>query len=131
MVSFSHRDQGTEEKEWAASGLAALAELPLEPHELSAMRFVLLAAHPDDETLGAGGLLALLHSLGADVEVLLCTAGEGSHPDSATMTPKQLVSFTPKQLASFTPKQVASFTPKQIANFTPKQIAVIAPKTIF
>jgi LmbE family N-acetylglucosaminyl deacetylase/SAM-dependent methyltransferase len=90
VVTFSHRDQGTDEKDWAASGLAALAELPLAPQELSAMRFVVLAAHPDDETLGAGGLLALLHSLGADVEVLLCTAGEGSHPGSATMTPEQL-----------------------------------------
>jgi LmbE family N-acetylglucosaminyl deacetylase/SAM-dependent methyltransferase len=90
MVSFSHTDQGTDEKDWAASGLAAQAELPLALQELSAMRFVVLAAHPDDETLGAGGLLALLHSLGADVEVLLCTAGESSHPDSATMTPEQL-----------------------------------------
>lgn len=90
MVSFSHTDQGTDEARWAASRLGTLAELPLDHQELSAMRFVVLAAHPDDETLGAGGLLALLHSLGADVEVLLCTAGEGSHPDSATMTPEQL-----------------------------------------
>jgi LmbE family N-acetylglucosaminyl deacetylase len=54
------------------------------------MRFVVLAAHPDDETLGAGGLLAQLHSLGSDVDVLLCTAGEGSHPDSETVSPAHL-----------------------------------------
>lgn len=90
MVSFSHLDQGTDEADWVAGGLDTLAELPLDHQELAAMRFVVLAAHPDDETLGAGGLLALLHSLGAAVEVLLCTAGEGSHPESATTTPGQL-----------------------------------------
>ena len=89
-MTFSHTDQGTDEARWEASGLPAMAELPLGQQELAAMRFVVLAAHPDDETLGAGGMLALLHSLGADVEVLLCTAGEGSHPDSATITPEQL-----------------------------------------
>ncbi|QOD03876.1 bifunctional PIG-L family deacetylase/class I SAM-dependent methyltransferase [Pseudarthrobacter sp. BIM B-2242] len=100
MVSFSHTDPGTDEEDWAASGLAALAELPLAPQELGAMRFVVLAAHPDDETLGAGGLLALLHSLGADVEVLLCTAGEGSHPNSATMTPGRLAAVRLDEFAA-------------------------------
>jgi LmbE family N-acetylglucosaminyl deacetylase len=100
VVTFSHTDPGTDEDDWAASGLAALAELPLEPQELRAMRFVVLAAHPDDETLGAGGLLALLHSLGADVEVLLCTAGEGSHPDSVTMAPEQLAAVRREEFAA-------------------------------
>jgi LmbE family N-acetylglucosaminyl deacetylase/SAM-dependent methyltransferase len=100
VVTFSHTDQGTEEKDWAASGLAALQELPLAPQELSGMRFVVLAAHPDDESLGAGGLLALLHSVGADVEVLLCTAGEGSHPDSATTTPEQLKAVRMEEFAA-------------------------------
>jgi LmbE family N-acetylglucosaminyl deacetylase/SAM-dependent methyltransferase len=90
VVTFTHSDRGTDEQDWAASGLPALAELPLGSQELGAMSFVVLAAHPDDETLGAGGLLSLLHSLGADVDVLLCTAGEGSHPDSTTVTPEQL-----------------------------------------
>ena len=100
MVSFSHTDQGTDERDWAASGLAALAELPLSPQELSGMRFVVLAAHPDDETLGAGGLLALLHSLDADVEVLLCTAGEGSHPDSASTAPERLAAVRMQEFAT-------------------------------
>lgn len=100
MVTFSHTDRGTDEKAWASSGLAAQAELPLSLQELSAMRFVVLAAHPDDETLGAGGLLALLHSVGADVEVLLCTAGEGSHPGSATMTPEQLAAVRIDEFAA-------------------------------
>ncbi|MGR0160167.1 PIG-L family deacetylase [Paenarthrobacter nitroguajacolicus] len=90
MVAFSHTDTGTAEAEWAASGVAALPELPLDQAELSASAFVVLAAHPDDETLGAGGFLAKLHSAGAAVEILLCTAGEASHPDSQTTTPEQL-----------------------------------------
>ncbi|WP_255769904.1 PIG-L family deacetylase [Pseudarthrobacter sulfonivorans] len=100
MVNFSHTDPGTDEKDWAASGLPALAELPLGPRELSSMRFVVLAAHPDDETLGAGGLLSLLHSLGADVDVLLCTAGERSHPDSTTTTPEQLAAVRTEEFGS-------------------------------
>ena len=89
-MTFSHTDEGTDEAAWAASGLPAIAGLPLGREELAGLRFVLLSAHPDDETLGAGGLLAQLHSLGADVEVLLCTAGEGSHPDSETVSPDTL-----------------------------------------
>jgi LmbE family N-acetylglucosaminyl deacetylase/2-polyprenyl-3-methyl-5-hydroxy-6-metoxy-1,4-benzoquinol methylase len=98
MVTFSHTDTGTSEDEWAASGLAALPELPLDAGELRAMTFVVLAAHPDDETLGAGGFLATLHSAGATVEVLLCTAGEASHPDSKTTTPEHLAAV---RLAEF------------------------------
>jgi LmbE family N-acetylglucosaminyl deacetylase len=90
MVTFSHTDKGTGAAAWGAAGLGAAPELPLDAAELAGMRFVVLAAHPDDETLGAGGLMASLAALGAQVEVVLCTAGEGSHPDSPTTTPDQL-----------------------------------------
>lgn len=92
MVSFTHQDAGTSEADWAASGVATLPELPLDDGELAAAAFIVLAAHPDDESLGAGGLMARLHALGADVRVLLCTAGEASHPDSPSTTPDQLAS---------------------------------------
>ncbi|MCB5272788.1 1D-myo-inositol 2-acetamido-2-deoxy-alpha-D-glucopyranoside deacetylase [Arthrobacter sp. SO5] len=90
MVSFTHRDAGTGEDGWAASGLPVLPELPLDAGELAAAAFIVLAAHPDDESLGAGGLLARLRASGAEVTVLLCTAGEASHPDSPTTTPDRL-----------------------------------------
>jgi len=90
VVSFTHQDAGTSEDAWAASGLAALPELPLDAGELAGQAFIVLAAHPDDESLGAGGLIARLRPLGARVMVLLCTAGEASHPDSPTTTPEQL-----------------------------------------
>ncbi|MFJ4210415.1 PIG-L family deacetylase [Paenarthrobacter sp. NPDC089675] len=90
MVTFSHTDAGTPEAAWSSSGVRVLPELPLGDDELSAMTFVVLAAHPDDESLGAGGLLAKLHAAGASIRLLLCTAGEASHPDSTTTTAEQL-----------------------------------------
>ncbi|MGC7152787.1 PIG-L family deacetylase [Paenarthrobacter ureafaciens] len=90
MVTFTHNDAGTSEADWDASGVRELPELPLGAEELASMTFVVLAAHPDDESLGAGGLLARLHALGATVRLLLCTAGEASHPESTTTTPEQL-----------------------------------------
>ncbi|MCU1547934.1 MAG: SAM-dependent methyltransferase [Arthrobacter sp.] len=90
MVNFTHSDAGTSEEAWAASALAVLPELPLDAQELAGRAFIVLAAHPDDESLGAGGLLCRLQTLGADVRVLLCTAGEASHPESPTTTPEQL-----------------------------------------
>jgi LmbE family N-acetylglucosaminyl deacetylase/SAM-dependent methyltransferase len=90
MVSFTHQDAGTSEEAWAASGLAALPELPLDGGELAGQAFIVLAAHPDDESLGAGGLMARLRRVGARVMVLLCSAGEASHPNSPTTTPEQL-----------------------------------------
>lgn len=44
-------------------------------------RVVVVAAHPDDETLGAGGLLQALHAAGAEVEVLVATDGEAAFPE--------------------------------------------------
>lgn len=89
-MSFTHEDAGTSEDAWAASGLAALPELPLDAGELAGRAFIVLAAHPDDESLGAGGLMVRLRRLGARITVLLCTAGEASHPDSPSTTPEQL-----------------------------------------
>jgi hypothetical protein len=43
-----------------------------------------VGAHPDDETLGAGGLVHLAARAGLRVVVVSATAGEGSHPGSPT-----------------------------------------------
>ena len=99
-MSFTHQDTGTSEDAWAASGLAALPELPLDAGELAGQAFIVLAAHPDDESLGAGGLMARLRGLGARVTVLLCTAGEASHPDSPTTTPEQLAAVRLQEFGS-------------------------------
>ena len=41
-------------------------------------RVLVLAAHPDDETAGCGGLLALLADGGATIEIAIATSGEGT-----------------------------------------------------
>ncbi len=43
---------------------------------------LVVAPHPDDESLGCGGLLALLGDAGVDVRAILVTDGAASHPRS-------------------------------------------------
>lgn len=43
---------------------------------------LVLAPHPDDESLGCGGLIALLREKGKDVFVVFTTDGSLSHPNS-------------------------------------------------
>ncbi|MDJ0349514.1 PIG-L family deacetylase [Cryobacterium sp. PH29-G1] len=81
MVTFSHSDSGTPEKMWEAArwpdrfsslGLDGLA------------RLVVVSAHPDDESLGVGGLIAHVAGLGLPIEVVVLSNGEASHPQSPT-----------------------------------------------
>src|SRR5258705_375148 len=41
-------------------------------------RVIVLAAHPDDETAGCGGVMALLADRGAAIDVAIATSGEGT-----------------------------------------------------
>lgn len=58
---------------------------PLRPaHDARALgATAVLAPHPDDESLGCGGLLALLAEAGAPTRVVVVTDGCKSHPNSA------------------------------------------------
>ncbi len=75
---------GTDEREWAAwpwlstlpgAGLAGLASIK---------SAVVVAAHPDDEVLGAGGLLSMLAAAHARLRVIAVTDGERSHKGHAS-----------------------------------------------
>jgi LmbE family N-acetylglucosaminyl deacetylase/SAM-dependent methyltransferase len=57
------------------------------------VRIVVLAAHPDDETLGAGGIISAAGDRGHPVEVVIATDGAASHPTSPTHTPPQLAAI--------------------------------------
>jgi LmbE family N-acetylglucosaminyl deacetylase len=74
---------GTDETEWARwlpsrdwprLDLSAVAGRPL----------LVLAAHPDDEVLGVGGLVHRLAAAGGDLRFLWATDGEASHPGSTS-----------------------------------------------
>jgi LmbE family N-acetylglucosaminyl deacetylase len=75
----------TDEQAWADwGGLERLGPLRLATR---LRRVTAVAAHPDDEVLGAGGLLAMLAQAGADITVVSVTDGEASHPESSRVTP--------------------------------------------
>jgi LmbE family N-acetylglucosaminyl deacetylase len=70
---------GTDERTWTAwrwlstlpgGGLAALSGIT---------SAVVVAAHPDDEVLGAGGLISVLAASRARLRLVAVTDGEGSH----------------------------------------------------
>ena len=80
MLTVSDTDLGTPEPVWLSSPV--LHELP--PLELIAgRRLVVVAPHPDDEILGAGGLMVAADRLGSEVTVVAVTDGEASHPGTA------------------------------------------------
>ena len=54
-----------------------------DPLSLKARRITVIAPHPDDESLGCGGLIAALSADGRAVQVVFVTDGAGSHPNSA------------------------------------------------
>jgi LmbE family N-acetylglucosaminyl deacetylase len=88
-ASFTHDRGGTPAAAWRAT--AAWAALPDAGPVLDGVRrLVVLAAHPDDEVLGAAALLRRAAARGLEVRVLTATAGEASHPGSPTLTPDEL-----------------------------------------
>lgn len=75
------RGAGTSEADWAgwpgwSAPTRTLAELV--PNAL-----VVIAPHPDDETLMAGGLIRAAIASGRAVRVIAMTGGDASHPGSA------------------------------------------------
>lgn len=97
MTRFSHAQPGTPAASWHE------AEQRREVPEVDLTRFrrvVVLGAHPDDETLGAGGLIAQAHRLGLEVVVAVATRGERSHPGSPTHTAEQLADLRSAELIS-------------------------------
>jgi LmbE family N-acetylglucosaminyl deacetylase/precorrin-6B methylase 2 len=87
MVTFDSRALGTSAEEWAlARWLRDAAPIRLD----GIRRAVVVAAHPDDETLGAGGLIVTLADAGAEITVVVVTDGAASHPDSLTHTRNEI-----------------------------------------
>lgn len=80
---FHHGDPGTPEADWlACRGWDRARVVDADAALAGVTRLVVLAAHPDDETLGAGGLMALAAARGVPVDVVVATDGDASHPGS-------------------------------------------------
>lgn len=79
MAKFDHQDDGTPANQWThyKKNFKAL-ELP----DSGSYALAVLAAHPDDEVLGAGALITSFLAQGGKVEVGLATAGEGADPNA-------------------------------------------------
>lgn len=86
-VAFEGRDApATTREAWAADD--RWADLPA--LALPSGRTVVVAAHPDDESLAVGGLVAELAARGNPPEVVVLTDGAASHAGSPTLRPADL-----------------------------------------
>lgn len=90
--------QGTPESDWLGWGrlrtLPGATTLDLVP---PGGRAVVVAPHPDDEVLAAGGLLAQLAARGVEIAVIAVTDGTASHPQSNEWPPERLVRARPRE----------------------------------
>lgn len=78
---------GTPEERWLSCG--ALDDLPRwQPSP--ARNVVIVAPHPDDEVLGAGGLVRQMAERGVPIDLVALTDGEASHPRSPHARPADL-----------------------------------------
>lgn len=80
-----------------ASGDAGAA--PLDPATVEAARILVVAPHPDDESLGCGGLIAALARLGRRFHVVFVTDGAASHRNSPTWPAARLAARREREAA--------------------------------
>lgn len=88
MVTFDAALPGTSPDVWERSErLASVPPLALDGVDA----LVVVAAHPDDETLGAGGIIRRCAASGMPVHIVVASDGAASHPHSSVLAPADLV----------------------------------------
>lgn len=91
---------GTSEAAWRRSPwLAALPERQAEAWVAHARRLVVVTPHPDDETLGCGGIIATARALDIPVRVVAVTDGEACYPGVAQWPEQRLRAVRRQELA--------------------------------
>ena len=82
--------------------LEAIRHLPVISREdlTGGAPIIVLSPHPDDETLGLGGLIAQACEAGQPVHVVVLTDGAGSHPNSFEYPPSRLVEVRKAEVAA-------------------------------
>ncbi|WP_076999272.1 PIG-L deacetylase family protein [Variovorax sp. KK3] len=88
--------EGTSEEAWRAwLSAAAIGDVDAVTLMAGRARAVVVAPHPDDELLVAGGLMVLLAQAGIPVQVVAVTDGAASHPGSSIWPPSRLARMRP------------------------------------
>ena len=83
--------------------LVAPGGSPLPPLDLAGCpRLVVIAPHPDDETLGLGATTAQLVASGVDVRVVSVSDGGAAHPGAKLSDRRRLEAIRPHQLRGAT-----------------------------
>ncbi|CAN5135125.1 PIG-L family deacetylase [soil metagenome] len=83
----------------ARAALAAAPSLDL-AHLCPPGAVLIIAPHPDDETLGCGGMIARALEAGRTVRVAILTDGAGSHPSSIRVPPARLARMRRREARS-------------------------------
>lgn len=71
----------------------------LDPRSLAAKRILVVAPHPDDESLGCGGLVASLAPLGRRFHAVFVTDGGASHRNSPSWPRERLAAQREREAA--------------------------------
>lgn len=75
----------------AGEALAAMQRLPLLSfEEIGTTGITIIAPHPDDESLGCGGLISAARERDVPVTIVILSDGTGSHPASSSYPPARL-----------------------------------------
>lgn len=83
----------TTEKSIAPQDLESAPQLAIEQLATQLGNTLVLAPHPDDESLGAGGLIRELRNQGVQVYIVFITSGGASHPNSQSYPPSRLAAL--------------------------------------
>lgn len=97
-VNLIQASRGTPWADWQQAAHLARATW-LDPARLCppGRRLVMIAPHPDDEILMAGGLLSRFKGREADLVLISATDGEGSHPGSTQWSEHRLRRQRPQE----------------------------------